>query len=129
LSRIPLDCVRDLEKHTLLRPTSRPTVWSDWLKAAGVPDLKPRQSLVLEHNYQTLQAALDGLGVANGSSALIADDVAAGRLVVPFSGPKLPIGGYCAYVSKGKARDPSVKAFCEWLQQISGGAEIPTMQR
>jgi LysR family transcriptional regulator, glycine cleavage system transcriptional activator len=126
LLRIPLRRLRDLEKHTLLRPMSRPTVWSDWLKAAGVPDLKPRQSIVLEHNYQTLQAALDGLGVANGSSALIADDVVAGRLVMPFSGPKLPIGGYCAYVPKPKMNDPSVKAFCDWLRQISTiRADVP----
>jgi len=119
LSRIPLRRLRDLEKHTLLRPTSRPTVWSDWLKAAGIPDLTPRQSLVLEHNYQTLQAALDGLGVANASSALVADDVAAGRLVMPFAGPKLPIGDYCAYVPNAKLNDPSVKAFYEWLRRLS----------
>jgi len=60
-AHLPLRCLLDLEKHTLLHSTSRPTVWSDWLKAAGSPDLKLRHSLVFEHNYQTLQAALDGL--------------------------------------------------------------------
>ena len=118
-SRLPLRCLLDLEKHTLLHSTSRPTVWSDWLKAADAPDLKLRHSLVFEHNYQTLQAALDGLGVAIASSALIDDDIAAGRLVMPFSEPKLPAEGYCAYLPKAKLNDPTVAAFCEWLQRIA----------
>jgi LysR family transcriptional regulator, glycine cleavage system transcriptional activator len=122
LREIPLDRVENLENHTLLHPTSRPTVWSDWLKAAGVPDLMPRRSLVLEHSYQTFQAALDGLGVATASLALVADDVAAGRLVMPFSGPKLPAEGYSAYVPKAKADDPTVKTFRDWLQRITAAA-------
>jgi LysR family transcriptional regulator, glycine cleavage system transcriptional activator len=123
LARTPLRRPRDLEKHTLLHATSRPAVWSEWLKAAGVADLKPLRSLILEHNYQTLQAALDGLGVAAGSSALIADDVAAGRLVMPLAGPKLPAEGYSAYVPGAKLNDPSVTTFCAWLKRISGPAD------
>jgi LysR family transcriptional regulator, glycine cleavage system transcriptional activator len=118
LARVPIGCILDLEKHTLLHSTSRPTVWSDWLKAGGVSDLKQQHSLVFEHNYQTLQAALDGLGVALASSALIDDDVAAGRLVMPLRGPKLPAEGYCAYLPKTKLNDPTVVTFCEWLQRI-----------
>jgi LysR family transcriptional regulator, glycine cleavage system transcriptional activator len=57
-ARVPLRCMLDLEKHTLLHSTSRPTVGSDWLHASGAPDLKPQHSLVFEHNCQTLQAAL-----------------------------------------------------------------------
>jgi LysR family glycine cleavage system transcriptional activator len=116
---LPLCHLSDLEKHTLLHSTSRPTVWSEWLKVAGQPDLKLKHSLVFEHNYQTLQAALDGLGVAIASSALIDDDIAAGRLVVPFPEPKLPAEGYCAYLPKGKLNDPIVAAFCGWLQRIA----------
>jgi LysR family transcriptional regulator, glycine cleavage system transcriptional activator len=123
LARTPLRRLRDLEKHTLLHATSRPTVWADWLKAAGVPDLKPRRSLVFEHNYQTLQAALDGVGVATASSALIGDDVAAHRLVLPFSGPRLPGEGYCAYVPKAKSKDEIVLRFCDWLHRISPAKE------
>ena len=59
------------------------------LRAAGVPDLAPQASVTLEHFYLTLQAALDGLGIAMGPERLIADDVAAGRLVLPFPGPAL----------------------------------------
>jgi LysR family glycine cleavage system transcriptional activator len=121
-ARLPLHRVQDLRRHTLLHPASRPTVWPDWLKAAGVPDLTPRQSLIFEHNYQTLQGALDGLGVAIGSSALIADDIAGGRLAMPFPGPRMPGEGYRAYVSEAKAGDPGIVAFCDWLQRIGTAA-------
>ncbi|HTZ77469.1 MAG TPA: transcriptional regulator GcvA [Stellaceae bacterium] len=122
LARVPLRRPQDLRRHTLLHPASGPTVWSDWLKAAGVPDLKPKQSLVFEHSYQTLQGALDGLGVATGSSVLIADDVASGRLVTPFAGPRVPAESYRAYVPRAKAKDAGIAAFCDWLQRISGTA-------
>jgi DNA-binding transcriptional LysR family regulator len=52
------------------------------------------------------------------SSALIDDDIAAGRLVMPLRGPKLPAEGYCAYLPKAKLNDPTVMTFCEWLQRI-----------
>jgi LysR family transcriptional regulator, glycine cleavage system transcriptional activator len=122
VKEIPLDRVTDLKNHTLLHPTSRPTVWSDWLRAAGVPDLTPRRSLVFEHSYQTFQAALDGLGVATATLVLVADDVAAGRLVMPFSGPKVPAEGYSAYVPKGKVDDSVVITFSDWLQRITTAA-------
>jgi LysR family transcriptional regulator, glycine cleavage system transcriptional activator len=132
LRRLPLRRLADLSWHTLLHAASRPNVWPDWLKAAGVPGLVARQSLVLEHNYQALQGALDGLGVALGSSALIGDDLAAGRLVSPFAGPKLPGDGYCAYVPRASANDPAVIRFGEWLARVGGtagpGREAPPIQ-
>jgi LysR family transcriptional regulator, glycine cleavage system transcriptional activator len=119
LAKMPIASLQDLREHTLLHAASRPTVWADWLKAAGVPELTPKHSLVLEHHYQTLQGALDGLGIACGSSALIADDVAEGRLTLPFAGPRLATEGYRAYVPAGKAEDANVIAFLAWLQSIS----------
>jgi LysR family glycine cleavage system transcriptional activator len=126
LARAPLRRLRDLEKHTLLHAATRPSVWPDWLKAARIPDLKPRQSLVLEHSYQTLQGALDGLGVAAASLPMVADDLAAGRLVLPFPEPKLPAEGYRAYIPKSKTKEPGVIAFCEWLQRIAAPTTTAT---
>jgi LysR family glycine cleavage system transcriptional activator len=71
--------------------------------------------VTLEHFYLTLQAALDGLGVAMGPDRLIADDVAAGRLTCPFAGPALPARSYFTYVPEARADDPAVRAFCAWL--------------
>ncbi|WP_338696695.1 LysR substrate-binding domain-containing protein [Bradyrhizobium sp. 26S5] len=118
LKRLPLREVTDLRQHTLLHASTLPRVWGDWLSAAGAQDLQPAGSLTLDHFYLTLQAALDGLGVAMGPTPLITDDVAAGRLVVPFSSPVLPTRGYHTYLPDARSRDRSVTAFCAWLVEM-----------
>jgi LysR family glycine cleavage system transcriptional activator len=115
-ARLPLNDIADLRRHTLLHATSLPRVWSDWLAAAGAPDLEPSASLAFDHFYLTLQAALDGLGIAMGPTALVADDLSAGRLVAPFPHVSLPARSYHAYVPDARADDPTVLAFCDWLQ-------------
>lgn len=115
LRRQPLREPAQLKHHTLLHAATLAEVWPHWLKAAGVPDLEPQASITLEHFYLTLQAALDGLGVAMGPTRLVADDVAAGRLTLPFPGPALPARSYHTYVPEARKEDPAVRAFCEWL--------------
>lgn len=114
LKRRPLRRPSDLAKHTLLHSATQPDVWPAWLRAAGVASLVPRGSLTLEHFYLTLQAAADGLGVAIGPLALVAADVAEGRLVQPFRRPALPEWRYVAYVRESREQD-AARAFCDWL--------------
>ncbi len=115
----PLRNPRDLARHTLLHAATYPTMWSEWLAASGNARLKPRNTLTLEHFYLTLQAALDGLGVAMGPVALVADDVAEGRLVFPFDGPVLPPWRYFTYVAKHRSGDDAIRVFQAWLSVAS----------
>ena len=121
LRRLPLREPAQLRHHTLLHAATLPRVWPQWLRAAGVPDLEPQGSVTLEHFYLTLQAALDGLGVAMGPERLIAVDVATGRLIRPFAGPALSASNYYAYVPQARADDPAVRAFCAWLVEAARG--------
>jgi LysR family glycine cleavage system transcriptional activator len=118
LARLPLHEVADLHAHTFIHTSSLPRVWSDWLAAAGAPDVQAAASLTLDHFYLTLQAALDGLGVALGPTALVADDLAAGRLVAPFPDVTLPTRGYHAYLPDARAGDRSALCFCQWLEEV-----------
>ncbi|MBN9527789.1 MAG: transcriptional regulator GcvA [Alphaproteobacteria bacterium] len=108
----------DLANHTLLHAATQPRLWPDWLALAGLRDVEPAGELVLDHNYLALQAAIDGLGIAIGPTALVASDLAAGRLVAPFSSPVLPSRSYCAYVPEGAGTDPAIRDFCAWLRRI-----------
>ena len=114
LKRWPLRKPADLSRHTLLHSAGLPNVWPDWLRAAGVPGLVPAGSLTLDHFYLTLQAAVDGLGVAIAPAALVSDDVSEGRLVRPFAGPTLPEWRYFAYV-RDKGSHEAAAAFRDWL--------------
>ncbi|UPK35906.1 LysR family transcriptional regulator [Bradyrhizobium sp. 186] len=117
LAQLPLAEITDLSRHTLLHVTSTPRLWRDWLTDAGQPSLEPAASLTFDHFYLTIQAALDGLGVAMGPTALIADDLAAGRLVTPFPKISLPARSYFAYFPEGRSDDPHRAVFCDWLEQ------------
>lgn len=108
----------DLARHTLLHAATQPRLWPDWLAMAGLRDVEPAGELVLDHNYLALQGAIDGLGVAIGPTALVASDLAAGRLVAPFSSPVLPSRSYCAYVPEGARADAAIRDFCTWLRRI-----------
>ena len=114
LARLPLRHPGDLAQHTLLHAATLTQVWPQWLL-----ELEPQGSVTLEHFYLTLQAALDGLGVAMGPERLVADDVAAGRLTKPFAGPLLPARSYCTYVPETRVHDPAVMAFCGWLRHAA----------
>jgi LysR family glycine cleavage system transcriptional activator len=117
LTQLPLTEVAGLARHTLLHVTSMPRLWRDWLSEAGQSALQPAASLTFDHFYLTIQAALDGLGVAMGPTALVADDLAAGRLVTPFPKVSLPARSYFAYLPEAHRKDPHNAVFCDWLEQ------------
>ena len=59
--------------------------WRLWLTAAGLPaNLSKQPGVTFDLIFMTVQAAIDGLGVAMGRTAYVQDDIAKGRLVVPF---------------------------------------------
>jgi len=120
LQRIPLQSPDDLRQHTLLHTSSLPRLWPDWLARARIPTLRPAAALTFDHFYLTLQAAIDGIGIAMGPTALVSDDLAAGRLVTPFVSPRLPSRSYCAYVPDEKEGDELVGMFLGWLEEEAG---------
>ncbi len=116
-----LGAVSDLERHTLIHVTSMPRLWRDWLAAAGHAGLQPAATLTLDHFFLSIQAALDGLGVAMGPTALVGDDLAAGRLVTPFPATSLPARTYFAYLSQRELINPASHTFQQWLTRASHG--------
>lgn len=112
-----LNEIGDLSRHTLLHVSSMPRLWRDWLTEGHAPALRPQASLTFDHFYLTIQAAIDGLGVAMGPTALVADDIAAQRLVTPFPDISLPARSYFAYLPHARRNDPHIAVFCDWLEQ------------
>lgn len=77
-----LNAPKDIYRATLLCGDI-PEDWPAWFAAAGcrqAPPAGPR----LADDGAILQAAVEGQGIALGRSLLVADDIAAGRLVAPF---------------------------------------------
>jgi LysR family transcriptional regulator, glycine cleavage system transcriptional activator len=79
----------DLSMHTLLHiervaPIPGRLEWARWLAAVGCDCVEAERGLHFTHSHLALQAAVEGHGVALASSAFIADDLTAGRLVRPL---------------------------------------------
>ena len=104
----------DLRHHVLLHQEGR-SGWAKWLEAAGVDGIDIGRGPVLSESSMTIDAAVDGHGVALARTALAAFDLLAGRLVQPF-GPALPVSfAYWIVGPKTTAELPKIKAFREWL--------------
>ncbi|WP_414832430.1 LysR substrate-binding domain-containing protein [Afifella sp. YEN Y35] len=80
---------QDIAGLPILHTRTRPGAWVQWAGASG--ERNPASELeaapaatVYQRFYYLLEAATAGLGVAIGPWPLVADDIAAGRLVAPF---------------------------------------------
>lgn len=120
---------QDLAQFTLLHAATYPRMWPEWLALAGLTGTGPWKSLTLEHFYLTLQGALDGLGIAMGPTALVADDVAEGRLVHPFAGPALAPWRYFSYSASARSGDEAIQTFRRWLRQVGNACDSPAGRR
>jgi LysR family transcriptional regulator, glycine cleavage system transcriptional activator len=85
----PLRHPGDLSHHTLIHVDwqTQGATWPDWrmwMRAAGIDSDEPLRGLHFSQTSLAVQAAVDGQGVALSESTLVADDIAAGRLVHPF---------------------------------------------
>ena len=75
---------RALLGEALLHTASRPQAWPQWALAQGLDASALHMGQGFEHLYYLLEAAVAGLGVAIAPQALVADDLAAGRLAAPW---------------------------------------------
>jgi LysR family transcriptional regulator, glycine cleavage system transcriptional activator len=112
--RHPLRTPADLARHTLLHDVF--TVdWAIWLRSAGINNVDPHRGPTFLSSIHAIQAAIQGEGVVLGRSALVGDDLAAGRLVRPFE-LSLPAGfAYYVVYPPSALKRPDVKAFRDWL--------------
>jgi LysR family transcriptional regulator, glycine cleavage system transcriptional activator len=112
--RHPLRAPADLARHTLLHDVF--TVdWAIWLRSAGIDPIDPHRGPTFLSSDHAIQAAIRGEGVVLGRSALIADELAGGRLVRPFA-LSLPADfAYYAVYPPRVLQRPNVKAFRDWL--------------
>ncbi len=121
-SRRPLKEPADLLGHMLIHVawSGQGITWPDWrmwMLAAGIKDFDDGPGLHFTESGPAIQAAIDGQGIVLGDSSLVADDLAAGRLVQPFAlsikGP--PQFAYYIVSPVETAGDPLVCAFRDWV--------------
>lgn len=112
----------DLAGATLLHVSHWAEDWPRWLAAAGV--VEPSSKGLSFGSYaMTLQAAIDGVGVALAPRLYILDDIAAGRLATPF-GLAVPMVHAWYLVHRASRReDAGFAPFRDWLYALCAEVE------
>jgi LysR family transcriptional regulator, glycine cleavage system transcriptional activator len=113
----PLRCPEDLKSHMLLHTSNANSDdWRLWLTAAGLPaDIARQPGITFDMIFMTIQAAIDGIGVAMGRTSYVQDDIAKGRLVVPFKIALPADAGFYLVAPEGRREAPKLAAFREWM--------------
>jgi LysR family glycine cleavage system transcriptional activator len=114
----PLRCPEDLAHHTLLHTSGGyDDDWRLWLTAAGLPaSISNQGGLSFDLIFVTIQAAIDGFGVALGRTSYVQDDIAKGRLVVPFKIALPADAGFYLVSPEGRTDLPKLRAFRQWVK-------------
>jgi LysR family glycine cleavage system transcriptional activator len=113
----PLRTPEDLRDHVLLHTSNANSDdWRLWLTAAGLPaNISKLPGLTFDLILVTVQAALDGIGVAMGRTSYVEADIAKGRLVVPFKITLPANAGFYLVCPEATADTPKLAAFRQWL--------------
>ncbi|WP_336740462.1 transcriptional regulator GcvA [Aureimonas altamirensis] len=106
----------DLAMCRLIHENGMSTTWERWFSMMQLPYPKPRGP-GYSHGSMSIEAAIRGEGVALGRSVLVAEDLAAGRLVSLFPHAKLDVEwGYDLAYATGNQDHPKVRAFRSWIK-------------
>jgi LysR family glycine cleavage system transcriptional activator len=98
--------------------------WSLWFPAAGITAREPERGIMFDNSALILQAASKGQGLGLVRHSLAYDDLAAGRLVRPFSAYVDSPMSYFFLCRMDKLETRPVARFRQWIKhQI---ADFPT---
>ena len=103
----------DLSRYTLLR--SEGESWKSWFEAAGLDWPEPTRGPMFSDSSHTMQAAIDGQGIALARSSLLGNDVHNGVLVRLFDIVVSLQGKYFLVYPPRLVDSPKLAPFREWL--------------
>lgn len=104
-----------LLSEPLLHTSSRPQAWPSWAASNALHAAALKLGQGFEHLYYLLEAAAAGLGVAIAPQQLVADDLAAGRLVAPWG--FVETSARLALWVPIRSRDNRAERLAQWLRK------------
>ena len=113
-ARLTVERGRELDLP-VLRTQTRRSAWTDWSMRSGV-GAATGPVTEFEHFYFMLEAAVGGLGICIAPWPLVADDIAAGRLIAPFGFIE---SGQDYVALRRRRKNRKATTFCSWLQDVA----------
>lgn len=113
----------DLRHYTLIHNATREKGWPYWLEMMGIEDLPVGHYIAYGHFFMTIQAAVEGKGVALVPSVLIEGELRSGSLVALFEDRQVEAGAYYLLCRESDWHLPKIKNFREWLMKETAASE------
>ena len=114
----PLSNIDNLRYYSLLHDANY-ECWSDWLKLAKLDGINANKGTIIDDTNVLIQAAVDGQGVALGSTTFVQDLLDSGKLVKPFDITLVNEFAYYVVCPEAHLENPSVLAFKDWLLALT----------
>lgn len=114
---LQLSSLEAINQMTLLKHTTRPDLWNVWAEDVGIK-LTTENKFGVEHFYMLSQAAASGMGVALIPRFFIEDELASGKLVIPFDAKFTSPYSYYLLTPKSSNLSLKVQSFIDWLLEI-----------
>lgn len=109
----------DLLKVSLLHLSTRPHAWREWATAAALDGVDAGRGPHFDTFSMITQAAVAGLGAAVLPRFLVLDELASGRLVIPFGPAATSNKGYYLVYPERKAGLSALQKFRGWLLETT----------
>ncbi len=121
LNKVSLNSLSDLKQFSLIHDIDgrRTQPWLGWQLWLGDRDIQQHPGFEFRDSISVMHAAINGLGVALGRSALIGDLLSTGQLVAPLKNRKPADFSYYIEVRKDLINEPEIRAVIEWLLELS----------
>lgn len=110
-----LQGIEEIARCQLIHEIGMLTTWERWFAVMRLP-FPGTRGPGYSHGSMSIDAAIQGAGVALGRSVLVAEDLAAGRLVSLFPQARLDVEwGYDLLYRAGNRDHPKVALFRDWI--------------
>lgn len=115
LQKFPIKQFEDILKHRLIANNSRPLQWENFCMKFNLNTNNLNKKLGCEHTYMTINAALQGLGLALAPRLLCERFLENGQLINPL-GIEIDSGrGYFFLAPPHKRDERKVRIFRDWI--------------
>ena len=77
----------DVRRHRLIYSFKSQVQWPQWLALAGVPPADESRRVLFDRSHMSVDAAVDGMGLALESTLMMWRELCSGALVCPVQSP------------------------------------------
>ncbi len=116
LRQQPIDTLEDINKHKLIANNSRPNLWGNFFNEFDIKNRDLDTRFSCQHVHMTINAALQGFGLALVSKPLCNGFLKAGKLENPLNIEMDSGRGYYFLSPPHKRDERKVRVFHDWVK-------------